>query len=263
MAVYLVVEIEIKDQELYSDYVNKVYDIVTAYGGKYIVRGGRVMLVSGNWNPERIIMVEFPNIQQMQNCFQSPQYLEIASLREQSTMSKAIVVEGYNKALNHFFNIRAATLSDTEKIFQTHKASIERLCKYHYSPKDIEAWTGILSPNIYEEAIKEKITLVAEKENEILGFGILHIASNELSAIYVHPEFMGKSVGKEILLKLEAAASENGVTRLSLCSTINAFGFYKRHKYVEDGTAYHELPGGVQLKCIRMHRDFDKYKAYG
>ncbi len=94
MTLYMIIEIEIKDQELYSEYVHKVYDIITQYGGKYLVRGGEITPISNNWNPERIIIVEFHNKDQMQKCFQSPEYLEIAPLREKSTISKAITVEG-------------------------------------------------------------------------------------------------------------------------------------------------------------------------
>jgi uncharacterized protein (DUF1330 family) len=94
MALYLIIEIEIKDQECYLEYVNKVYSIVTKYGGKYLARGGDITPISNSWNPERIIIIEFQNKKQMQKCFQSSEYLAIAPLREKSTMSRAIAVEG-------------------------------------------------------------------------------------------------------------------------------------------------------------------------
>ena len=90
----MIIEIKVKDQVLYSEYVQKTYDIVTKYGGRYLARGGIITPVSKNWNPERIIIIEFQNKEQIQKCFQAPEYLEIASIREQSTTSKAIIVEG-------------------------------------------------------------------------------------------------------------------------------------------------------------------------
>lgn len=99
MAFYMIIETETKNQKLYSEYIQKVYDIVTKYGGKYLVRGGNIISITNNWKPERIIVVEFQNKEQMQKCFQSSEYLAIASLREQSTISKAIIVEGCNE--NH------------------------------------------------------------------------------------------------------------------------------------------------------------------
>ena len=94
MAVYMIIEIAIKDVDLYSEYIEKVYDIVTHHGGKYLARGGAVTPVSNNWNPERIIVIEFQDREQHRRCFQSPEYLRIAALREQSTVSRAILVEG-------------------------------------------------------------------------------------------------------------------------------------------------------------------------
>ncbi len=96
MPLYMVIEIEIKNQKLYSEYVDKVYNIVTQYGGKYLVRGDSITPVSNNWNPERLIIIEFQNREQVQKCFQSSEYLEIVQLREKSTISKAILVESHD-----------------------------------------------------------------------------------------------------------------------------------------------------------------------
>jgi len=94
MTIYMIIEISIKNENLYSQYIDQVPKIVEKYGGKYLVRGGKVTSISSNWNPERIIVVEFDTIDQLQKCFKSPEYLELAPLREKSTISKAIAVEG-------------------------------------------------------------------------------------------------------------------------------------------------------------------------
>jgi len=95
MPLYMIIEIEVKVQKLYSEYIKKVSDIVTKNGGRYLARGGKITPVSNNWNPERIIVIEFQNREQIRQCFTSTEYLEIAPLREKSTISKAIIVEGY------------------------------------------------------------------------------------------------------------------------------------------------------------------------
>lgn len=92
--VYMVIDISIRDNELYSRYVKQVPPIIKKYGGKYLIRGGKVTSIAGNWNPERIIVIEFTSMQHLQKCFQSPEYAQIAPLRKQSTVSKAIVVNG-------------------------------------------------------------------------------------------------------------------------------------------------------------------------
>jgi uncharacterized protein (DUF1330 family) len=90
----MILDVEIKNKEVYSEYIDKVYGIVTKHGGRYLVRGGKITPVSSNWNPERIIVIEFQDKQQIQECFQSKEYLDIAYLREQSSVAKAVVVEG-------------------------------------------------------------------------------------------------------------------------------------------------------------------------
>ncbi|MBN2180490.1 MAG: DUF1330 domain-containing protein [Sedimentisphaerales bacterium] len=95
MSVYFIVEIEkIIDLSAYSEYVNQVTSIIGKYGGKYLARGGRISSISGSWQPAKIVIIRFDGIEQLRNCFNSPEYHAIAPLREKSTKGKAIVVEG-------------------------------------------------------------------------------------------------------------------------------------------------------------------------
>jgi uncharacterized protein (DUF1330 family) len=95
MPVYFIVEIEkIIDREMYSEYVKKVSSIVEKSGGKYLVRGGETITISGNWTPARIVVIEFDNFEKLRSCFGSPEYRAVAPLREKSTKGRAIAVEG-------------------------------------------------------------------------------------------------------------------------------------------------------------------------
>jgi uncharacterized protein (DUF1330 family) len=96
MPVYLIIEISVRNLETYSRYVDKVFDIISRHGGRYLARGGKITPLSGGWHPERIILIEFDATEQVEKCFGSAEYLEIAPLREQSTMSRAIIVDGYS-----------------------------------------------------------------------------------------------------------------------------------------------------------------------
>lgn len=97
MSVYFIAEIEIRDDEVYSKYVEKVPEVIEKYGGRYLIRGGKVTALSGNWNPERIIVIEFETVGRLQRCFGSTEYLKLAPLREQSTISESIVVDAYKR----------------------------------------------------------------------------------------------------------------------------------------------------------------------
>ncbi len=95
MPVYMIIEIKVLDHELYVRYVERVPEIIENHGGKYLVRGGEVIPMFGKWDPERIILIEFETLEKLRNCFDSKEYLEIAPFRENSTITKSIVVNGY------------------------------------------------------------------------------------------------------------------------------------------------------------------------
>jgi uncharacterized protein (DUF1330 family) len=94
MSAYVIVEVEVLDQETYSRYVAQVREVVERHGGHYLARGGKVLAMSGNWKPERMILIEFDSARQARECFASPEYRAIAPLRERSARTKAIIVEG-------------------------------------------------------------------------------------------------------------------------------------------------------------------------
>lgn len=65
MPVYLIIEIEPKDRELYAQYVQKVPFTIKKYSGPYLARGGKVTPLMGGWNPERVILIAFDNVDQI------------------------------------------------------------------------------------------------------------------------------------------------------------------------------------------------------
>ena len=94
MPVYMIIEIKIKDQTTYAKYVEGVRSLVENYKGRYLIRGGKITPIFGNWNPQRIVIIEFPSYEDVKHWLNSQEYKEIAALREKSTITKAIIVEG-------------------------------------------------------------------------------------------------------------------------------------------------------------------------
>ena len=62
MAAYLLVELSVIDIEGYEEYKKLAASSITSYGGKYIIRGGQTENLEGNWQPERIAVLEFSNL---------------------------------------------------------------------------------------------------------------------------------------------------------------------------------------------------------
>ena len=95
MSVYMIVEAkEVMDKKKYGDYIQKVPETIARFGGRYLARGGQVKVVSGDWKPSRLIIVEFDSMAKFDLWWNSPEYRAIAPLREESTKTNAIVVEG-------------------------------------------------------------------------------------------------------------------------------------------------------------------------
>lgn len=94
--VYQILDIEVLQPETYARYVQQVAAVVRQHGGRYLVRGGKVLGIGGDWNPGRLVVIEFDSLENLQSCFGSDEYRQIAPLREQATRSKAVIVEGFS-----------------------------------------------------------------------------------------------------------------------------------------------------------------------
>jgi len=94
MSAYVIAEIEVTDPAGYEEYRKQVLAVVTKYGGKFIVRGGKVDAREGGWNPKRIVLVEFPSLAQAQKWYDSEEYRPLIKLRQKASKGKLILVEG-------------------------------------------------------------------------------------------------------------------------------------------------------------------------
>jgi uncharacterized protein (DUF1330 family) len=94
MAAYVFGEIEVTDPAVYEDYRKQVLAVVTKYGGKFVVRGGRIEPLEGGWAPRRMVVVEFPSMEQAQKWYRSPEYAPLIELRQRASKGKLILVEG-------------------------------------------------------------------------------------------------------------------------------------------------------------------------
>jgi len=94
MAAYVIGEIEVTDQATYDDYRKQVPATVAKYGGRFIMRGGKVETLEGGWAPKRIVALEFPSMEQAQKWYRSAEYTPLIKLRQKAARGKLILVEG-------------------------------------------------------------------------------------------------------------------------------------------------------------------------
>ena len=94
MSAYVIGDIEVTDPAAYEEYRKQVPAVVAKYGGKFIVRGGKIDPKEGGWNPKRIVVVEFPSLAQAQKWYDSAEYAPLIKLRQKASRGKLILVEG-------------------------------------------------------------------------------------------------------------------------------------------------------------------------
>jgi len=91
---YVIVEVNVTDPQLFAEYAKGVPATIAAYGGKYLVRGGKVETREGGWAPKRLVTLEFPSIDQARMWYDSPEYKPLLALRLKAADAKLILVEG-------------------------------------------------------------------------------------------------------------------------------------------------------------------------
>ena len=94
MTAYVLVDIEVTNQGIYDDYRRQVPPLVEKYGGKYLVRGGDLEKLEGDWMPKRLVVLEFPSSAKAKEFYDSEEYRPLKELRMKATNSKMVLVEG-------------------------------------------------------------------------------------------------------------------------------------------------------------------------
>ena len=94
MPAYVVVQVEVEDAVRYEDYKPMVPPSLEPYGGRFVVRGGKVETLEGDWAPKRFVMVEFPSVEKAKAWWASEEYKDAKALRQATSKTEMIVVEG-------------------------------------------------------------------------------------------------------------------------------------------------------------------------
>ena len=94
MPAYVINDMEVTDPQLFEEYKKLSPPTVAQYGGRFLARGGRTETLEGNWSPRRLVILEFPSLARAQAWIDSPEYAPARRLRQLSSRSNIIVLEG-------------------------------------------------------------------------------------------------------------------------------------------------------------------------
>lgn len=97
MTAYVIVDIEVTDPEGYKEYVKLAPEAVKLYGGKYIARGGHNETLEGDWQAKRLVILEFPSVEQAKDWLNSPEYAPARKMRHQYARTNMVVVRNASR----------------------------------------------------------------------------------------------------------------------------------------------------------------------
>ena len=94
MAAYVISDVTAKDRQAFETYRTLAAASIQHHGGRYLVRGGAITPLEGDWAPRTIIVVEFPDRQRAEAWYRSPDYAEALAVRDVALNRNLILVEG-------------------------------------------------------------------------------------------------------------------------------------------------------------------------
>jgi uncharacterized protein (DUF1330 family) len=95
MAAYCLFDnLEVLDSGKLAQYAQRVKPVVERYGGRYLVLGGKVEVMEGQWRPTFPVVLEFPSLERAHAWYSSDEYRELKALRLSAVRSTAVFIEG-------------------------------------------------------------------------------------------------------------------------------------------------------------------------
>lgn len=94
MAVYVVSLIDITDPEGMQQYQKNFPALVESCGGRFVVRGGQVEVLEGDWEHDRLVVMEFPDRVAALAWYRSPEYRPFIEARQRFGRANLLMVDG-------------------------------------------------------------------------------------------------------------------------------------------------------------------------
>jgi len=94
MPAYVIVETDIHDPEQYELYKAASPAAVAGGGGRFVVRGGELAVLEGDWEPKRLVVLEFEDLEAVKRWYDSPEYQEAKKLRDGAANLRMVAVQG-------------------------------------------------------------------------------------------------------------------------------------------------------------------------
>lgn len=94
MPAYMIAEIDVTDPVQYEEYKKLSPGAIAAHGGKFLVRGGDMAVLEGDWNPKRVVVVQFDSLAKAKEFYNSPEYQRAIQARKGAAKARLVAFEG-------------------------------------------------------------------------------------------------------------------------------------------------------------------------
>ncbi|HEV2572821.1 MAG TPA: DUF1330 domain-containing protein [Beijerinckiaceae bacterium] len=98
MPAYLISDVTAKDAAAFETYRTRAAASIARYGGRYLVRGGPIEALEGQWTPRTIVVVEFPTVDRARLWYRSPEYAQALAVRDEALSRHLILVDGISES---------------------------------------------------------------------------------------------------------------------------------------------------------------------
>jgi uncharacterized protein (DUF1330 family) len=94
MAAYWIGQHRVTDAAAFAEYLRRAIPMIERHGGRYLTRAGSHEVLEGDWRPNRVVIIEFPDMSAIKAWYGSPEYQPLIALRQAAAEDMLIVVDG-------------------------------------------------------------------------------------------------------------------------------------------------------------------------
>ena len=94
MAAYMIIDLDVHDPTTFAEYQKSVPTFIAKHGGQYLVRGGPLEVLEGDWRPHRLVLLRFPDRTAIHAFLSDPEFELLTKLRWQAANTTIVAVDG-------------------------------------------------------------------------------------------------------------------------------------------------------------------------
>lgn len=94
MKAYLVLDLSVNDFGGFKKYIVEIPAFIAKHSGRYIVQGVQPTIIEGDWKPDRMVIIEFPERDKADAFLRDPEIQDLFKVRHATTTSKLVLVDG-------------------------------------------------------------------------------------------------------------------------------------------------------------------------